>query len=251
MPSAVAWKTSHQLMITGNLRDAVCDQMSDQSAGKSRADVCQDAGDEDLLGRSTIVEIVHQEGEQLIAAQRQRARAILADASEAQLARLGPAVDPTPWPEELNDDPPCDDSEEAQAEWEQAQAEWIATGFPGCEPAFPVAKDEPREVDEGFVIVEPDEVKTKAQPSTGRKEVWTYTAVVLVAGLAVRVRGSDGGGPVVAGRGVAAGVGRPVRRASVAGPGRRGGLDSDVVRGPGDLLQGDGPVLVAPAETLL
>ena len=33
------------------------------------------------------------------------------------------------------------------------------------------------------MIVEPDEVKTKAQPSTGRKEVWTYTAVVLVAGL--------------------------------------------------------------------
>ena len=63
------------------------------------------------------------------------------------------------------------------------QAEWIATGFPGCEPAFPVAKDQPRAVDEGFVIVEPDEVKTKAQPSTGRKEVWTYTAVVLVAGL--------------------------------------------------------------------
>ncbi len=44
------------------------------------------------------------------------------------------------------------------------QAEWIATGFPGCEPAFPVAKDEPRAVDEGFVIVEPDEVKTKVQP---------------------------------------------------------------------------------------
>jgi hypothetical protein len=83
----------------------------------------------------------------------------------------------------IDDDPPFDDSEEAQAEWEQAQVEWIATGFPGCEPAFPVAKEEPREVDEGFVIVEPDEVKTKAQPSSGRKEVWTYTAVVLVAGL--------------------------------------------------------------------
>ena len=59
----------------------------------------------------------------------------------------------------------------------------IATCFPGCEPAFLVAKDKPRAVDEGFVIVEPDEVKTKAQPSTGRKEVWTFTAVVLVAGL--------------------------------------------------------------------
>jgi hypothetical protein len=45
-----------------------------------------------------------------------------------------------------------------------------------------VAEDEPREVDEGFVVVEPDEVKAKAQPSSGRKEVWTYTAVVLAAG---------------------------------------------------------------------
>ena len=64
--------------------------MSDQSAGKSRADICQYAGDEDLLGRSTILEIVHQEGERLIAAQRQRARSILDDASEAQRALLGP-----------------------------------------------------------------------------------------------------------------------------------------------------------------
>ena len=184
VPSASAWNTSHQLHITQNLRDAVCDQMSDQSAGKSRADVCQYAGDEDLLGRSTIIDIVHQEGEQLIVAQRERARAILDGASEAQLALLGPAAaDPDAMTGLVDDDPPLDDSEEAQAEWEQTQAEWIATGFPGCEPAFPVAKDEPRAVDEGFVIVEPDEVKTKAQPSTGRKEVWTYTAVVLVAGL--------------------------------------------------------------------
>ena len=158
--------------------------MSDRSAGKSRADVCQYAGDENLLGRSTVIDIVHQEGEQLIVAQRERARVILDGASEAQLALLGPAaVDPDAVTGLVDDDLPLDDSEEAQTEWEQAQAEWIATGFPGCEPAFLVAKDEPRAVDEGFVIVEPDEVKTKAQPSTGRKEVWTYTAVVLVAGL--------------------------------------------------------------------
>src|SRR6185295_10168249 len=128
-------------------------------------------------------DIVHREGEQLIVAQRERARAILCGASEAQLALLGPAAtDPAAVTGFVDDDPPWDDSEEAQAEWEEAQAEWIATGFPGCEPAFPVAEDRPRAVDEGFVIVEPDEVKTKAQPSTGRKEVWTYTAVVLVAG---------------------------------------------------------------------
>src|SRR3954467_6518874 len=183
VPAAVAWKTSHQPMITQNLRDAVCDRMSDQSARKSRDDICQDAGDEDLLGRSTIIDIVHQEGEQLIVAQRERARSLLSGASEAQLALLGPAAaDPDALTGLVDDDPPFDDSEEARAEWEQAQAEWIATGFPGCEPASPMARDEPRAVDEGFVIVEPDEVKTKAQPSTGRKEVWTDTAVVLVAG---------------------------------------------------------------------
>jgi hypothetical protein len=182
IPSATAWGTSHQLTITRNLRDAVCDHVSDQSAGRSRADIGQAAGDADLLGRSTILEIVHQEGEQLIAAQRRRAQAILDGASEDQRALLGsPAAEAVL--EELSDVPPCDDPEAAQGDWEPVQAEWIATGFPGCEPAFPVAKGEPRAVDEGFVIVEPDEVKTKAQPSTGRKEIWTYTAVVLVAGL--------------------------------------------------------------------
>jgi hypothetical protein len=181
-PSARVWKTSHQLAITENLRDAVCDQMSDQSVGKSLIDVCQYAGDPDLLGRGTIIEIVHQEGERLIAAHRQRALSILDDASEAQLALLGPAAADA-MVEEPSDVPPCDDSDEAQAAWEQVQAEWAATGFPGGEPALPVALDQPREVDPGYVIVEPDEVKTKAQSSTGRKEVWTYTAVVLVAGL--------------------------------------------------------------------
>src|SRR5208337_1855885 len=138
VPSAITWDTSHQLHITQNLRDAVCDQMSDQSAGKTRADICQYAGDENLLGRSTVIDIVHQEAEQLIVAQRERARAVLDGASEAQLALLGPAaVDPDAVTGFVDDDLPFDDSEEAEAEWEQVQAEWIATGFPGCEPAFP------------------------------------------------------------------------------------------------------------------
>jgi Uncharacterised protein family (UPF0236) len=184
VPSASAWNTSHQLTITENLRDAVCDQMSDQSAAKSRADIGRSAGDDSLLGRRTVLDILHERGEQLVAAQRQRARAILDGLSEAQLALLGPTVaDPDALTGLVDDAPPFDDSEQAQVEWEQVQAEWIATGFPGCEPALPVKADEPRRVDQDFVIVEPDEVKTKAQPATGRKEVWTFTAVVLVAGL--------------------------------------------------------------------
>ena len=115
IPSATAWGTSHQLAITRNLRDAVCDQMIDRSAGKSRADVCRYAGDEDLLGRSTVVDIVHREGEQLVVAQRERARAVLDGASEAQLALLGPAIaDPDAVTGLVDDDLPFDDSEEAR-----------------------------------------------------------------------------------------------------------------------------------------
>jgi hypothetical protein len=116
IPSARAWDTPHQLAITQNLRDAVCDQMGDRSAGKSRSDVGESAGEADLLGRSTILEIVHQEGERLIAAQRQRARSVRDGASEAHLALLGPPAADA-GVEEPSDVPPCDDSEEAQAEW--------------------------------------------------------------------------------------------------------------------------------------
>src|ERR671920_354866 len=117
IPSASAWDTSHQLAITRNRRDAVCDQMSEQSAGRSRADIGQAAGNEELLGRSTIIEIVHPEGAQLIAAQRQRARAVLDGATEAQLALLGwPAADAAG--QELSDVPPCEDFEGAPADGE-------------------------------------------------------------------------------------------------------------------------------------
>src|SRR4051794_12625163 len=136
VPSAGAWKTSHQSMITRNLRDAVCDQMGDRSTRQSRADLCESAGDDDLLGPSTILDIVHQEGERLLAAQCERARSVLAEASPAQLALLGPAAaEPDALTDLVDDDPPFDDSEEARAEWEQVRAEWIATGFAGCEPA--------------------------------------------------------------------------------------------------------------------
>jgi hypothetical protein len=50
---------------------------------------------------------VHQEGEQLIVAQRQRARAVLDEATEAQLVLLGPAVvDPDAMTWLVDDDPP-------------------------------------------------------------------------------------------------------------------------------------------------
>lgn len=183
IPSASTWGTSHQLAITGNLRDAVCDQMSEHSSGASLEEICDQAGDPDLLGRSTVIEIVHEQGGRLLAAQQQRARATLAEASQEQRAALGRclAVDPESMPEYEPDDTPPLDPEDP--EWSAPPPpEWVATGFPGGDPSRPVSLDEPRAVDDTVVIVEPDEVKTKAQSSTGRKEIWTFTAVVLVAG---------------------------------------------------------------------
>jgi hypothetical protein len=182
VPAAVAWGTPQRLMITRDLRDAVWDRMSDRSAGESRLEIGQGAGDEDLLGRGTIIEIVDQEGEQLVAARRRRARAILDGAPADRREWLGsPVADAVR--DEPCDVPPDDGPEAGPDEGEPTLAGWIATGFPGCEPAAPVGGDEPRDIDPGLVIVEPDEVKAEARPSSGREEVWTYTAVVLAAGF--------------------------------------------------------------------
>ena len=105
-------------------------------------------------------------------------------------------------------------------------------------------------VDEGFVIVEPDEVKTKAQPSTGRKEVWTYTAVVLVAGLrsVFAEATAEGLWLQVSALLLQLGVLNGERRLLVLGDGAA--WISNVVREPGDFPQSNDLVLVAPSETM-
>ena len=73
------------------------------------------------------------------------------------------------------------------------------------------------------MIVEPDEVKTKAQPSTGRKEVWMFTAVMLVAGLRYASREAT-----------AEGLGCECRRCySSSGPAAHAGCWSWVMVPPG------------------
>src|SRR4051794_29738256 len=126
VPSAAAWGTAHREEITRGLREAICDQMLDESAGAARLDVAQAAGEPDLVCRSTVLNVVHEEGTALLGAIRARAD----EALEAPGRTAAPAGG--------------------------------ATGPP--------------------VLVELDEVKVKAQPHTGRKEVWLFTAVVRFAG---------------------------------------------------------------------
>jgi hypothetical protein len=126
VPSATAWGTAHRCELTRGLREAVCDQMLDESVGATRQDVGEAAGEPDLVCRSTVLNIVHEEGTALLEAVRAR----------ADEALKGPERPPAP------------------------------AGGPAGPP----------------VVVELDEVKVKAQPHSGREEVWLFTAVARLAG---------------------------------------------------------------------
>jgi hypothetical protein len=124
VPSAASWGTAHRCELTRGLREAVCDQMLDESTGAVRQDVGQAAGEPALVCRATVLNVVHEEGAALLEAARARADDTLRKAS-------------------------------------------------GSSPPAPA-----RPIDGPPVRVELDEVKVKAQPRTGRKEIWLFTAVV-------------------------------------------------------------------------
>ena len=132
VPSVRAWNTSHQLHITQNLRNAVCDQMSEHSSGESLAEICEQAGEPDLLGRSTIIEIVHEQGGPPDpGGTGERAHATLAEASRRNSRRWGLALAADPdhvSAHEPDDDPPLDPED---PQWQQeAPTGWVVTGFP-------------------------------------------------------------------------------------------------------------------------
>jgi hypothetical protein len=179
IPSHTVWDTPQQVCITRGLRDAICDEMLAHSAGRSQADLSDRADQEELIARSTVLNVLHQEGAELLAAQQRRARAAL-DADPEARAVLLPLP---PVTADTTDDDTAEVVPPGPAEPSVPLSHVIPVGFPGAAAAAAVATDEPRAVDPGMVLVELDEVKTKAQKSTGRKQVLTFTGLVLVGGL--------------------------------------------------------------------
>jgi hypothetical protein len=180
IPSHTAWDTPQQVCLTRGLRDAICDEMLTQSAGRSRVDLSDRADQEEWIARSTVLNVLHQEGAELLAAQHRRATAALEAHPEARAVLLPMA------PADVDVDADADagaDESPGSAEEPGASSRVIPVGFSGAAAAAPVAAEEPRAVDPGVVLVELDEVKTKAQATTGRKQLLTFTGLVLVAGL--------------------------------------------------------------------
>lgn len=172
VPAAHAWQTPRQIAITPGLRHAVCDGMLRDSAQQTVARIDTRAGEEAVLARTTVLELVHEQGERLREAAHARAEAIYTRDPEA--LRL---LVPTTAPEGSDAEPADPDGGEPE------EPEPALIGFPGGPTESPeVERDHPREVDPGVVLVELDEVKVHAQAHTGRKQILALTAMVLIAG---------------------------------------------------------------------
>ncbi len=190
LPSAEAWQTPARMCITAGLRAAVCDGMLEQSGRKTAARVAERAGEADLLSHTECWKVVHEEGRDLQTAQQERAALVLKADAEARRLLLPSGYQAAALPEvseaggeELAAADVFADvfaDMESPAESMEALEPSPPLGFPGSLAAAEVvAQEQPRQVDPGWVVVEPDEVKVHAQPHTGQKDLLVYTTVVL------------------------------------------------------------------------
>src|SRR3954466_9275222 len=83
VPSAHAWQTPRQVALTPGLRDAACDGLLRDSAQQVVARIDGRAGESGVLAKTTVLEVVHAEGQQLQAATHARAEAVSARDPEA------------------------------------------------------------------------------------------------------------------------------------------------------------------------
>src|SRR4051812_42216546 len=91
IPSARAWQTPRQVALTAGLRDAACDGLLRDSAQQVVARIDARAGESGVLAKTTVLEVVHDEGQRLRAAARDRADAVFGRDPEA-LRSLVPAT---------------------------------------------------------------------------------------------------------------------------------------------------------------
>jgi hypothetical protein len=175
--SAHAWQTPRQVALTAGLRDAACDGLLRDSAQQTVARIETRAGERGVLAKTTVLEIVHAEGEQLQAAAHARAEAVYA--RDPETLRL---FVPAPAPDDQEAEPGGHDDGAREASEEESTAPALI-GFPDSPTDHPeVKRDHPREVDPDSVLVELDEVKVHAQAPTGRKQLQALTALVMITG---------------------------------------------------------------------
>jgi hypothetical protein len=184
VPAAHAWQTPQQVCITPGLRHAVQTALADESTRAALASVEAAAAEPGLLCPATVLNVLHAAGAALHTAAQQRADDVYASDADGQqlFARLA-QTSPPPAPEAFPDDAAALEGAEAEPLPPDARAGLV--GFADTPAEGPVPLDLPRQADPGTIVAQFDEVKTKAQACTGQKEVWLYTAVLLLGGVSV------------------------------------------------------------------
>jgi hypothetical protein len=227
VPSAAAWQTPRQVALTPGLCDAVCDGLLVGSAQRTVARIDQRAGEPGVLAKTTVWEIVHDQGRQLQRLAHARAEAVFREDSQAVAVLLPASTAADPDEEPAGAGGPAESAGPGDSPQPGDRAEWAGpsdpvgpagpkdpmesagpgdspqsagpdvpaepgperpaghhVGFAGGPPAPPeIARDRPRQVDPGTALVELDEVKVHAQPTTGRQQLLVDTAPVMTAGL--------------------------------------------------------------------
>ena len=174
-PSAEAWNTPRQLTITRPLRDFVCDVVRDESYRKAAKRVAYQAGEEHLLSPTSIMNILHEEGAALGEATQRRVETSYQQFPEAERAFTVAAQAADSERKKENQADETLGSLEVEKVWEPP------VGFDREEVKG--QSEGRRRVDDQHVLVQVDEVKVKAQPQTGRDDLWTYTAVVMTTAV--------------------------------------------------------------------
>jgi hypothetical protein len=200
IPSAKTWSTPKQICLTEGLREAICDYATKQSYKNTVLRIEERSGEKKIICKSTVKNVLHQEGERLRAAQSGRARRVYEREREAKRllgraeAYIAEEFFEQVWlnKEDLEEDDYDDEEIEGffqEIEWDPREHKTNLTGPPPPPPATPAEINAPAlpaescitsRLDADMVVVQPDEVVVRSQePDT----IWlrNYGAVVITA----------------------------------------------------------------------
>jgi len=176
IPAHYAWETPQSVYITPGLKRTICDLVIKESVSQAVAEIEKQAGWPSLISRGSCLNILHEEGARLIAAQEQRAQAVFEEVPAAKILIVdGNRKESNPAQYMTYDF--GYGSEEEELMGGRVIWSWERRGEMG-EGALIYYEKEQRTQAEGLVIVQVDEIKVAAQPHSGRKEIWIYTGVV-------------------------------------------------------------------------
>jgi len=188
--SAKAWKTPRGVMITKGMRKAVCDLAVKESFSNTVKQLERRTGEERVICKSSVANILHQTGDELGRAQEKRAKLVYAVDKQArqQSGWIERGLDATSKGQDLVRGEEMNDSDKEQlSDCEASLFACTSHRNEAPEVTETIHREIKGEVEEApaterdLVIVQPDEVVVRAQPGGEQRWIIHYNAVVNTA----------------------------------------------------------------------